>query len=63
MAKCARVWQIHFVDASVFVSSFNGREKDSADSAELISFIRRNEIVLVEPYLLPIEVAASIKNS
>ena len=51
------------VDASVFVSSFNRREKDSADSAELISFIRRNETILVEPYLLPIEVAASIRRA
>ena len=51
------------IDASVFVSSFNRREKDSADSAELISFIRKNETLLIEPYLLPVEVAASIRRA
>ena len=49
------------LDASVFTSVCNRREEGSAASAALLAAIRAHALPLLEPALLPIEVAAAVR--
>jgi predicted nucleic acid-binding protein len=52
---------IFTIDASIFLSSCNKTEKDSSDSLDFLNLIKKHETLIVEPTLMPVEVAASIR--
>lgn len=48
------------LDASVFTSSCNPHEKGCEDSRALLDEIRKRGYLMIEPMLLPVEVAAAL---
>lgn len=48
------------IDASVFTSSCNPHEKGFEESRALLEEIKRRGILMIEPYLLPVEIAAAL---
>lgn len=49
------------IDASVFVSSCNKNETSHDDSNAFLRLVKRTETLIVEPSLMPVEVAAAIR--
>ena len=48
------------IDASVFVASYRRQETYSAISRELLRLVRESDVPLIEPAILPIEIAAAL---
>ena len=48
------------IDASVFVASYRTQETYSAISRELLRLVRESDVPLIEPAILPIEIAAAL---
>lgn len=51
------------LDASVFVAAYRTREAAGPISRELLRLVRASDLPLVEPAILPVEIAAALAHS
>jgi predicted nucleic acid-binding protein len=51
------------IDASVFVASYRMQETGSAISRDLLRLVREADVPLIEPAILPVEIAAALAHA
>jgi predicted nucleic acid-binding protein len=51
------------IDASVFVASYRAQEIGSAISRDLLQLVREASVPLIEPAVLPVEIAAALAHA
>lgn len=51
------------IDASVFVACYRAQETFSAISRELLRLVREADVPLIEPGILPVEIAAALAHA